>query len=378
MLSREQLIIRVRTIFKKEERDMRENNFSPIIYLNRTHGPKSLVKEIPENKIFQDVPNWFQVYKNLDLLIKLYTVISNDPDLKISFLDWIQNHIQNDNKTISTDDGHHFCYNKSTSGLAFRFLFQIRRLDLAEMALDKRHKNKLKSNDIYDAIKSVLRFEHYKMSEAELSVIERIANALFLESVRLIDVNESFQHNQKAKVISDLINDIRSYRLEKELLENFNYEINMDKERVQKFIKRYGFDQNSANALDKVDESFFDSSEKSFDIRNHLSLLKEVFDSITESTLIDLKSISGENPTKKDKETHTQMKHHFISEKLCFTEGERKLMSAVNSMLNEEKHSLISNREKFRLVRNFTIEFLLLIFTKLAQLKDFEKEGKPK
>lgn len=370
MFSREQLVIRLETIFKREESDMVENNFKPLIYLDAKRNKMPFVGSIPEDKIFLDVPNWHEVYKNLDLLRKLYSMISSNQSLRECFLEWIQNHIENDDINLSTREGTHVSINKSTSSLAFRFLFRIKMLDLTEVALDKRHKNKLKSDNIYEAIKSILTFEHYLMNEGDLELIERITRKMFFRRVRLIDDYEAFEHNKKVRIINSLINDIRFHRLEKELNENFNFEINQDKEKVQQFIKRYGFDEDSASALDKIDESFFDSSEESFDLRNNISLLKEVFDSVTESVLNQIIELTDENPTQKHEKEHpTETKHRFICEKIEFTEGESKSMSSVNKMLNEEKHSLISKKEKFRLVRNFTIEFILLMFTKLAQLK---------
>jgi len=361
MLSKEQLIVRIETIFDKEKKDQRNNNFQPEIYLGIHHGPKTMSRALPEGEINKDVPNTYLIYENLELLIKLYLKISSNKELKKSFICKVLTYFELYNTIICG-------FNKKTvADLAFYFLFKIRRLDLAEKVVVSGTNNTL--DDIYKTIQRLLIYEHYLMTEEDLKIIKRIINAILIFKPKNVGRFEYSRQIDMKRFMEDLINDLDVYRLKKELSDDFNYQINQDKEKVQKLILDYGFDSNAAKALSEIDESYYDYSEENFNLRNNISLLKEIFDNITDSVLEKLKLITDKKPVKKnDKEGPTERKHRFICEELLFTEGEKKTMSSINKMLNEEKHSLISKKEKFRITRNFTIEFLLLLFSKLNQL----------
>lgn len=372
MFSEKQLIERIKIIFNKEEKDMRYNDLQPVIRINRHSDSNNLcgsapIESIgrsppPRDKINLDVPNTYLVYENFELLNQLYSRISSNKNQKTLFLICVSEHIISDKISLNNFDDMPSSYNACTAGLAFYFLFRIKGLSILQNIMQKRAIEQISLDIIYKIIQMILIYEHYLITEEDIEYFEDIRSNLVHYAV---DLDKPMMHN-----IYDLINDLKVYRLKKELSDDINYEINKDKEKVHKYILDYGFDGNAAEALNKIDNSYYDSSENSFDLRNNISLLKEVFDSVTKSVLEKLKQVTGRNPIKKNQNEHdTEMKHRFICKELSFTEGERKSMSSINKMLNEEKHSLMSKKEKFRITKNFTIEFLLLLFSKLNQLE---------
>src|SRR3989344_947275 len=187
MLSEKQLIDRIETLFKKEEDDMSKCGYRPAIVLNRREGLKSLVRPLPEEEIETDVPNWYLIYENLEKLLKLYYLVSSEKNLKTCFLKWIVKHIESDTKTISAYDGSGFSTNRSTSGLALYFLFRIKELESIRKAIEVRNKKKLMSDDICYTLQDILRYEHYRINESELQLIENILHKIFLVRVKLVD-----------------------------------------------------------------------------------------------------------------------------------------------------------------------------------------------
>lgn len=318
---------------------------------------KGLVEGYKEqNKIELDIPNVYVSYENLEMLIGLYNLI---PDLKLKewFIKLIVNHLKNDD----------------CSGLCFYFLFRVKKFELLRVSIKKRIKKDLSFNDILIATKNILKYEHNNLNEIELkkfeNIISGVINHIFNKYPRL---SYDAKYNNKFNTgIYELISQIKVMRLKKELKENFNYEINQDKEKVQEFVRIYGFDKRISEAFNKIDELYLGISEDEFDFRNNISLLKEIFKRAMDSVLKEIETITNEKPIKlSDKEDPTLTRHRFITQNLSFSEGENKTMSSLNYMLNEEHHSLISKKEKFRLVRNFTIEFILLVFSKLQSLKE--------
>jgi len=368
MLEKE-LINRIKTIFDKEEKDLRENGLRPLISLNRHKGLKALVRDPPENEINRDVPNWHLLYPNLDFLLKLYTTISSNGQLKNYFLKWIIKHIESDIKDILNKEGTYTESNRTTAGLAFWFLFKLRRLDLAEKAIRERNHHELQSEEIIISILYILTYEHYLMTEKDIETLENITESLLRYKADQIEPYEESDYIKERRLIKDLFSDIKFYRLEKELAENFNFEINQDKEKVIEYILKFGFNKEASEALNKVDEIYYAAVEDDFEFSKTISQLKEIFDKLLKDTLAELKALTGEKPVALEKEDPARTKHRFIGEKLGFTKGEDKTLTALNQMLNEEKHTLISKKEKFRLVRNFTVEFFLLLFIKLDNLK---------
>ncbi len=344
-----------------------------LIKLNRNVGPKGIYGPTEYDKICLDVPNTHLIYDNLDLLIKLYSKISSNPNLKKLFLDQVTSNIEN-NIYFERQTGLRF----NIAGLAVFFLFRINKLDILEKAIEKRKKNKLLSDNIDSilvVIKDILIYEHYKLNEENIILLKKIVDNLItimLGHSRRFFMREDYDSriNETIEGMDNLFNDLEVHRLKIELSDNLNYEINQDKEIVQKYILEYKIDETASLALNKIDQSYYDISEESFDLRNSISLLKEVFDKVTKSIMDDLIQFTGEKPTKISNEHPTETKHRFIEEKLIFNEGEKRMMGAVNQMLNEEKHSFMSKKEKFRITRNVTIEFLLLLFSKLDKFKE--------
>jgi len=372
MYSDRELIAKIKIIFDKEKKEIVMFRRA-LIKLNRNVGPKGIYGPTEYDKICLDVPNTHLIYDNLDLLIKLYSKISSNPNLKKLFLDQVTSNIEN-NIYFERQTGLRF----NIAGLAVFFLFRINKLDILEKAIEKRKKNKLLSDNIDSilvVIKDILIYEHYKLNEENIILLKKIVDNLItimLGHSRRFFMREDYDSriNETIEGMDNLFNDLEVHRLKIELSDNLNYEINQDKEIVQKYILEYKIDETASLALNKIDQSYYDISEESFDLRNSISLLKEVFDKVTKSIMDDLIQFTGEKPTKISNEHPTETKHRFIEEKLIFNEGEKRMMGAVNQMLNEEKHSFMSKKEKFRITRNVTIEFLLLLFSKLDKFKE--------
>lgn len=181
-----QLSNRLKTIFDKEEYDLRNNNFSLDFTLTRPRlSPEEAKNAPPQWKAYVKPSSEYKIirpplpeieYKNLDNLIKLYTLVSSNNTLKSHFLNWITHHIEKHTTMLSSDT---VCsINRSTAGLAFLFLFRINELDLARNATHLRFRKKIGSIDIYRAIKHIITYEHFKLNENSIKILEEITYEL--------------------------------------------------------------------------------------------------------------------------------------------------------------------------------------------------------
>jgi len=369
MLKINELRDKLETIYEKEKRDIFSNYSKPNMLIRTKLKTNHLISSEYYTDIEKNVPDIYVEYENLDLLLKLYSKISANYKLKNFFINWITKY------SIDYENNEPLEDNKITASLTFYFLFKIKRLNIAKEKIKFRYDKKYPANMLYYAIQNILRYEHHLISEIDIKYLEEIIDNLYNFRSTIIVTDKEIRNNQQTKTIRDLFNNLKIYRLKKELNEDINYEINQDKERIQKIIRNFGFDENISEALNKIEEAYFYSSENGFDIRNNISLLKEIFDKVIFSILNKLEKVTNEKPTKKNEKEHpSETKHKFICDKLLFSEGERKTLSSINKILNEEKHSLISKKEKFRITRNFTIELLLLMLSKLDNFIEIDKK----
>ena len=370
METEHQLFANLKIIFDNEIKDMTENEFRPKIYAISLIKRGPIKYQMPENKICLD-NSYIIDYKNFELLFALYQKLTLT-SLKIKFVEFLKNHIITNIENISI---HNSSMETNTAGLAVYFLIRIKRTDIVKESIIKRIENEKGLSYIYLILKMALTYDYSKLDETDLNNIELAIT--YSKKKLTFKLRSSYDGivydnniNYEKKVIKELIHEIRLLWLEKNLSENINYEINQDKERLQEIVKDYGFDKNINEALNKIDEALYAPNNDEFDYQKNISSLKAVFDKFTEPIYKEIVKSCKETPKKKhEKEHDTEMKHRFIGEKLNFSEGENKTMTGINKMLNEEKHGLITNKEKLRLTKNMTIEFLLMMLTKYQNFK---------
>lgn len=351
-----ELIEKINIVFNQElnNREGGHDSYSFVIYgeepsLNIDYAP--LIEPEPEKVRLE--------YSTMETLKKLYLFIENDLSLKSHFIQILTNKIEKEEPIK-----HHYIIYDLTD-LAFITLIYINNVDIALDSLIKRN-NELVINSHLKFLEGFIHNHYHYMNENQLKRLRKFISET--------DINVGSPSMWAQKIIK-MIDKILFKNLNLQL-EGIDFEFNLDKKKVQDMISKYGFNKKVSEALDKIDKEYYKVSEDAFDLRNNISLLKEVFDDFMSSISSELIKITGKKPEKKhEKEHDTEMKHRYIGENLMFSEGETRTMGALNQMLNEEKHSLISKKEKSRITKNFTIEFILLTLTKFQKIK--KNEPKP-
>lgn len=162
------------------------------------------------------------------------------------------------------------------------------------------------------------------------------------------------------------INQLNFDRLEKEIYEGFNPEINEDKEKLIIEFNKYDFPKDLAQTLDVIDQKISNAS-NGFDFKECMGHIRTFTERFYESIA---NSIDIENGKKINSIDSEEVAKFFIKKKLISEDQGKILTSLQHFLSNLGVHRLKSKAEDARLSRNMAIEFSLYLMRKIKDTRN--------
>ena len=264
----------------------------------------------------------------------------------------------------------------------------------------------VKSDRVKDAIKY---FEEYPSDDFRLSNVLRALNLLFkneshhFTSNHLVKLENSlskllqrylkiekkgmmytgskqiFEHDDTncEILLQDQLNKIKLLKLKilKDKLGGVNWEINQDKDKLKQRIKEFNFDSTLNRSLDKIDKEL-QRAEDEFDFKGCVDLIRTFF----EQLVIIIANKIGEEAKggsigviEKMGRARSYLRERAIN---FLSESQDELLGSFYKLASDRKsgtHSLTSDREHARLIRNMAIEIALFLMKRLDKYFDGAK-----
>lgn len=154
----------------------------------------------------------------------------------------------------------------------------------------------------------------------------------------------------------------RYWYLKGALQQNANLEVNLDKAKIQDYLKSLGFSGPLLEALNTAEQDFRGSATP-FQLKNCLTHLRSFLEGLHEQACKPLAARAGIPPPRKWGETTETLRNSAI-----LSPQEENLATSLYTLISDEGvHPLIAEREYARLLRNMVIEYGLMFLTKLEK-----------
>lgn len=147
------------------------------------------------------------------------------------------------------------------------------------------------------------------------------------------------------------------------LLPGMNLEINQDKGTVRTFLEKLGFAELLIQSLDEA-ERLYRTATTPFDLKNGLGHLRSFLEQLhLQACAAAQKKLGGPLPSRWGEALK------YLSGNGVLTEQEESFAARFYTLMSDTGvHPLIAEREYARLMRNMSIEYGLLLLTKLDKL----------
>jgi hypothetical protein len=155
----------------------------------------------------------------------------------------------------------------------------------------------------------------------------------------------------------------RYFYLKQSLTENFNAEINQDKDAVQAHLKSLGFSDQLVKALDEAERLYLDGA-SNFVLKASMGHLRSFLENLHSEAFPAVQSkVGGSLPTRWGEGLVYLRDNGVLSKK------EEQFAAALYAIISDEAvHSLVAEHQYARLFRNVVIEYALLVLWKLDKL----------
>jgi len=290
-------------------------------------------------------------------LFKIFGFAPQDIE-QLPFFDYLKHYFSHPNYSY-----------KQASYLAFEAFVELKSFEEAFsswLTMKKRKEKPLFMNEyenILDVVSSKLQYEHHRFNEKDLNSIEEAINTI----LKLKTVNMGEPIWKKCHRIREQINEIQYIGLKSEL-EGVNLEINADKERVIEKIRRFGFSDELTGALNKIDELYRDITSDEFDWAMANGRLREFLAQLLKESSYKIYDKTGDEITRAKRESALSSFKSYIKKHLSLDDEENQLINAIIGITNSKgAHTLITEKEYFRLCKNMIIELSLLLTSKLER-----------
>ena len=258
--------------------------------------------------------------------------------------------------------GDYYC-----SSISLALLIKIDYINEALSSLDEQLTKKITVPNTLIFIRELLRHEYNLFNDLQLENIKIMVSDKF-QPIWTI-VNGDYMDNIRIELKNTIISQIEHIRFNNlsKKLDGLNLEINIDKEKTFEKIKYFDFPEILIDALNKIDESYFNPSTDKFDISGNIKLLREFWNKLTDSIANNIKDKTKEEvPKPNPGESLIGNQRRYIKKHLKMSDPEDKLLDAIIDITNKQGgHALISDIESFRLSKNISIEIALLLLNKL-------------
>lgn len=268
--------------------------------------------------------------------------------------------------------------------LSFEVMFRMNKIKEAIKLLKKEFRvNRSHLNLLYRLIED-FRFEYNVFDQGLLDAIKtwagtflqrtnmRVLRALVLK----ISGYDSFTEDQLSKpcileeYVSDiirLINEIEHSRLKGELLEDVNWEINQDVNKVEEKISLFGLSKELSDGIREIEKEYRQAG-SAFDFKTCVDHSRSFLENLNKEIVPKIESkcgikFSGNITKAKDVIDYFGKKDvDFLMEK------EQNLCRDVYGLASDVGvHSLVSKREYARISKNIIVELALLILDRLEK-----------
>jgi hypothetical protein len=142
-----------------------------------------------------------------------------------------------------------------------------------------------------------------------------------------------------------------------------NFEINQDKSTVRTFLEKLGFTPLLIQSLDEA-EKWYRTAATPFELKNSMGHLRSFLEQLhLQVCALGHGKFGGSLPSKWG-ESHQYLRDHDV-----LTTKEQQFAIHFYSLMSDTSvHPLVAEREYARLMRNMSIEYGLLLLTKLDKL----------
>jgi hypothetical protein len=147
------------------------------------------------------------------------------------------------------------------------------------------------------------------------------------------------------------------------LLPGMNLEVNQDKTTVRTFLEKLGFTQLLTQSLEEA-ERLYRTAATPFDLKNSMGHLRSFLEELhLQACALAHRKFGGSRPSKWG-EAHQYLRDHDV-----LTTKEQQFAIQFYALMSDTSvHPLVAEREYARLMRNMSIEYGLLLLTKLDKL----------
>ncbi len=211
-----------------------------------------------------------------------------------------------------------------------------------------------------------LQMESHRFTEADLNLLEEVHRAADKRFSIGAPIS-SYQINWHLLSVKQQFERVRYLRLEKELSEGQNPEINTDKQELVSRLEALGFRKEIVSALAEFDKQFY-SAGKPLEFKGCMDLLRTIYEEIIEDSAKATATKRGKMAPQYGKPFQPWCQY-LVTEAIITTEEGELAQKLYNYLSNAATHQLGSEPEQARVTKNFVIELGLLIVGRVQAIK---------
>lgn len=191
---------------------------------------------------------------------------------------------------------------------------------------------------------------------------KRTATPTIVNGVKINTLQLTSDIEEACSAIEEQCRQARYWYLKANLQQGLNLEVNQDKAAVDDFLQKLGFDSQLAESL-RVAENLYRSASP-FDLKSSMGHLRSFLENLQAEVAIRVHKIQ-----RGTLQPGWGSSTAYLRQTSTLSVAEEKLAVGIYALISDEAvHPLIAEREYARVLRNMTIEYGLLLLTKLDKL----------
>ena len=363
----EQIRKKVQIIFQNEQH-------KPTIYYTRKNGERKMLWDVIDymtKEVIRDPEKYEFKAPNVNLLKALDNKLNTNKEREF-FWSELQ-------ATFRPDSNYH-----DLVSLSFETMFRLNKIKEAVKLLIERFEVTLPYLNLLRRLIENLRFEYNVFDDGLLNTIGDWAEKLIDEN-RIVDIRTKVSHIEGKywfkgdelikpcsleKYIDDikkLINEIQHSRLQEELLEDVNWEINQDINKVEEKIELFRMSKELSEGIREIEKTYRKAG-SAFDFKTCVDYTRSFLENLNKEVIPKIENKCGIKFTG-DISKAKEVIDYFGKKGVDFLiEKEQNLCRDVYGLASDlGVHSLVSKREYARISKNIIVEMALLILDRLEK-----------
>ncbi|PKN01212.1 MAG: hypothetical protein CVU77_06415 [Elusimicrobia bacterium HGW-Elusimicrobia-1] len=239
--------------------------------------------------------------------------------------------------------------------LLLAFLIRNHFCDLVlSKILNKKHNN-LDVQAINDLV-FIVRFEHNKLPDKFLKILAKYINKR--NNIADVKLKESL------RILGLVIDQIEHFRIIHFLVEDENYEIVKDAEKVLSYFEKYKFKKDFTEALKEI-EKRINSLGTKFDFKHSCDLIRSLLENFNVELAEKISIKTKVPPSIGTKNRNQEALNYLVKNGVNFlAQKEIDLCSKLYGLLSDKSgHRLFSDKEYARVAKNYTLEWCYMCLT---------------